>query len=420
MTRTTHPLRADAAAIVAQAVQATLPGPAVTRELKRSSHEAPVRLVACGKAAWTMAAAAHTALGVRLRAGIVVSPRGHALGPLPPLALHRAGHPLPDASSLAAADALLRLLDARRPDEQLLFLISGGASALLERPLEGVSLDELVRVQALLLRGGADIVALNTVRKHLSAIKGGRLAARFAPQPALALVLSDVIGDRLDTIGGGPLTADATTSGEAQRIAAQYALALSPGARRALAQETPKQITHVDCRLVGSVALLCEAAARAAATLGYATRILTTTLSGEARAAGRALADSARTEREPRAPSSRPLALIAGGETVVTVRGRGRGGRNQELALAAALGIAGLDGVVVAAAASDGVDGPTDAAGGIVDGGTVAALAARGLDAERLLTDNDSYRALDAVGALLRSGPSGTNVNDLALVLLAR
>lgn len=417
---TLRQLRADAASIVAQAVQATLPGPAIARELALLPHDVPVRLVACGKAAWTMAAAAHAALGARLRAGLVITPRGHARGPLPPLLLHEAAHPLPDVSSLAAAEAVLALLAARRPEEQLLFLLSGGGSALLERPLAGVTLEELVQVQARLLGGGADIVALNTVRKHLSALKGGRLAACFAPQPALLLVLSDVVGDRLDTIAGGPLTADATTSADAQRIVAAHRIPLSPAAREALALETPKCVAHVTTRLVGSVDLLCEAAARGAALRGYSPRIVTRELSGEARVTGTAWAATARAwrERAERGAAPGPLALIAGGETIVRVRGRGRGGRNQELALAAALGLAGLEGVVIAAAASDGIDGPTDAAGAIVDGSTWAAITAHGLDAQRCLDGNDSYRALDAAGALLRSGPTGTNVNDLALALV--
>ncbi|MBK8479950.1 MAG: DUF4147 domain-containing protein [Proteobacteria bacterium] len=412
-------LRDDAARIIAEAIQAALPGPAVERALALLPSASKVRLVACGKAAWTMAAAARAALGPRLHAGLVIAPPGHARGALPPLGLHEAAHPLPDASSLAAADALLRLLAERADDELLLFLLSGGSSALLERPLPGVSLDELVEIQRRLLHCAADIVAINTVRKHLSALKGGRLAACFAPQPALALILSDVVGDRLDTIGGGPLAADATTSADAQRIVAHYGIALSPSAREALATETPKQVDHVALQVIGSVGLLCEAAARAAARLGYRAEVLTTTLGGEARSAGAAWAATARARMGEGKAERQPLALIAGGETIVLVRGRGRGGRNQELALAAALGLSGVQGVVIAAAASDGVDGPTDAAGAIVDGMTLAELSARGLDAPACLDDNDSYRALDAAGALLRGGATGTNVNDLALALLS-
>jgi hydroxypyruvate reductase len=233
-------------------------------------------------------------------------------------------------------------------------------------------------------------------------------------------VLSDVLGDRLDSIASGPAYPDATTAAEARRIVEKYGLALSPQAQQALARETPKRLDNVETYIIGSVRVLCEEAARAAEQLGYRPLILTTTLDCEAREAGRFLAAIVREVLASDQPIPRPCAVILGGETVVHVRGKGLGGRNQELALAAAIGIERLSGVVIAAAGSDGTDGPTDAAGGIVDGATVERLRGAGLDALQCLEENDAYRALTASGELFKTGPTGTNVNDLALVLVGR
>jgi hydroxypyruvate reductase len=413
-------VREDAAKLLYAAIRAALPDVAVKRELARLALAGPITLVAFGKAAWRMAHAASEVLQDRIRAGIVITQYGHGGGALPNIAVREAGHPLPDANGVAATEEALRLTDNLGPQGQILLLISGGGSALFEDPVAGVSLEDLIAINDQLIRSGADIVEINTVRKRLSCIKGGRLAEHVAPARVVSLVLSDVLGDRLDSIASGPAYPDATTSAEAQRIAEKYRLALSPAVQQALTRETPKRLDNVETYLIGSVRVLCEEAARAAEPLGYRPLILTTTLDCEAREAGRFLAAMAREIVVSDQPVPKPCAVILGGETVVQVRGKGLGGRNQELALAAAIGIEGLLGTVVAAAGSDGTDGPTDAAGGIVDGATVERLRKAGLDPLQRLEDNDAYPALTAAGDLFKTGPTGTNVNDLAVVLVGR
>lgn len=413
-------LREDAASVLNAAVRAALPDIAVKRELAALDLAGPVTLVAVGKAAWRMAHAAQEVLGDRIRAGIVITKYGHSEGPLAGVEISEAGHPLPDANSVAATQEALGLVSGLGAGEQVLLLISGGGSALFEEPVQGLTLDEIIAVNDQLIRSGADIVEINTVRKRLSRVKGGRFAQHVAPARIVSLVLSDVLGDRLDSIASGPAYPDATTSEEALRIAAKYRLTLSPLAREALARETPKRLDNVETHIVGSVRVLCEAAVRAAQQLGYRPLILTTTLDCEAREAGRFLAAIGREVPAAGHPVLRPCAVIAGGETVVHVRGQGIGGRNQELAFAAAIALAGLSDVVIASAGSDGTDGPTDAAGAIVDGGTVARVHAAGLDPAQCLDNNDTYRALAASGDLFKTGPTGTNVNDLALVLVGR
>jgi glycerate 2-kinase len=411
-------LRKHAAQILDAAIKAALPDVAVARRLLSLEVDGPVTLVAIGKAAWRMARAAREVLSGRVRRGIVITKYGHSEGPLGALIVREAGHPLPDANGVAATVEALRLLDDADEAETVLFLISGGGSALFEDPAPGVTLEELSAISDRLIRSGADIVEINTVRKRLSQVKGGRFAERAAPRRILSLVLSDVLGDRLDSIASGPAHPDATTSAEALEVAERYRLTLSEPARAAVGRETPKRLDNVESHVIGSVRTLCEEAARAAEGLGYRSLLISTSLDCEARGAGAFVAAMAREIRESGRPLAPPCALVLGGETVVTVRGAGRGGRSQELALAAAVGIAGLDGIVVAAASSDGTDGPTDAAGGIVDGATAARISGNALDARRCLADNDAYRALLAAGDLFKTGPTGTNVNDLAVLLV--
>ena len=403
-------LRQRAESIWTAAIRSVLPDEAVRRALEHFHPQGRVFLVAAGKAAWQMAHAALAVLGC-VDGGIVITKYGHVSGPLPGVTCCEAGHPVPDDNSFAATQRALALVSGLRADDTVLFLLSGGGSALFEKPL--LPAEELQAITQALLACGADIVEINTIRKRLSAVKGGRFALACAPAAVYSVVLSDILGDPLDMIASGPACADSSTCRDAERVVKKYGLQLSGEARACLQRETPKHLDNVEARITGSVRELCAAAAAAARSLGYEPILLTDQLSCQAREAGVFLADIVRTHRSP----SRPLAYLAGGETVVKVTGNGRGGRNQELALAAAAGIAGVNAAVFSVG-SDGTDGPTDAAGGYADGDTLAALRAAGLDPFAVLNNNDSYTALKAVGGLLFTGPTGTNVNDVAVALI--
>ncbi len=419
-------LQEDALEIVRQAIDAVLPEAAVREALGRGELAARLReagrgrvvLAAIGKAAWRMAKAASEALGDRLAGGVLITKYGHSLGEMRGIEAFEAGHPVPDENAVRGTEALLRRVRGLSPEDTVLFLVSGGGSALFELPAEGVTLRDVADVTGQLLASGADIVEVNAVRKHLSTVKGGRFAELCAPARVLTVALSDVLGDRLDSIASGPACPDASTSEDALRVVEKYGLALPPRLTEAMKRETPKKLDNATAVAAGSVASLCAAAERAAAALGYTPLLLTSTLSCTAREAGAFLAAIAREVRASGRPIAAPCAVIAGGETVVRVTGKGKGGRNQELALSACRGIRGLRDVVVVSVGSDGTDGPTDAAGGIVDGTTAEALEASGLDVEAVLRDNDAWTALKAVDSLVITGPTGTNVNDVSFALM--
>lgn len=404
-------LRQDADQIVSASLRAVLPDEAVRRALSGFRREGKTLLVAAGKAAWQMAKAAVDTLG-HVDGGIVITKYGHVKGEIPGVECREAGHPVPDENGFRATARALELTEGLSERDTVLFLLSGGGSALFERPL--VSGEELRDVTWQLLSRGADVVEMNTVRKRLSAVKGGRFALACAPARVFGIVLSDVLGDPLDMIASGPACPDGSTCAQARAVAEKYGLRLTPGARALLDRETPKRLDNAAAQITGSVRELCAAASRECAALGYEPVLLTDRLDCEAREAGRFLADILRTH----AGGGRPLAFLAGGETVVHLTGRGLGGRNQELALAAAPGIAGISGAAVFSVGSDGTDGPTDAAGGYVDGGTDAELRGLGLDVFAVLRENDAYHALRSVGGLIVTGPTGTNVNDVAAALL--
>lgn len=405
-------LRSDAQIIISRAIQAVQPDAAVKRALQGREFPGRVVLAAAGKAAWQMARAAKDCLGERIDAGVVVTKYGHAPGEIPGCACYEGGHPVPDGNSFRGTQAALDLVSGLAEEDAVVFLLSGGGSALFEKPL--IPGEELQDVTNQLLSSGADIVEMNTIRKRLSAVKGGRFAQLCAPAQVFSIVLSDVLGDPLDMIASGPACADRSTCAQAQEIAEKYGLRLTPQARALLAQETPKVLDNVETQITGSVRELCAAAAGAARELGYEPFILTDTLCCQAREAGSFLSSIARTHWG----RGRKLAFLAGGETVVKLTGAGKGGRNQELALSAAQGIDGLDGVLIFSLGSDGTDGPTDAAGGMVDGGTAARLRERGLSIHQVLADNDAYHALAQADGLIFTGPTGTNVNDVAVVLI--
>jgi hydroxypyruvate reductase len=364
-----------------------------------------------------MAQAAEEALGSRMARGIVITKYGHSRGSIPGMEIIEAGHPVPDENTLRGTELALALAESLGAGEELLFLVSGGGSALFEKPLEGLSLAGIADINRHLLASGADIVAINTIRKRLSAVKGGRFALACAPARIFMVALSDVLGDRLDIIASGPAVADPSTREEALGLAKKYRLNLDGPARECLERETPKLIDNVETLITGSVRGLCAGAAALAKELGYAPQILCVDMDGEAREAGRLIAAIARQIGSGEFSPRRPCAIILGGETVVRLRGSGAGGRNQEIALAAAEGIAGIPNLVVASVGSDGTDGPTDAAGGIVDGRSLAALTAQGLNPSDILDNNDAYHGLKAINGLVITGPTGTNVNDLAFIL---
>lgn len=407
-------LRRDAEEIIRRSIAEVLPDAAVCRALEGRAFSGNVVLAAVGKAAWQMADAAWRCMGDRISGGAVVTKYGHSRGPIGDLAIYEAGHPVPDEGSFRGTEAVLKLVEPLGEGDTVLFLLSGGGSALFEQPL--LPPEELRDITDQLLASGADIVEMNTVRKRLSGVKGGRFAQLCAPAGVFSVVLSDILGDPLDMIASGPACPDSSTCEQAVAVAEKYGLRLSRRARALLEEETPKALENVESVVTGSVGQLCAAAAAACRELGYEPLVLTDRLCCEAREAGRFLASIARSH----AGDGRALAFLAGGETVVHLTGTGKGGRNQELALAAAEGIRGLDNALVFSLGSDGTDGPTDAAGGIVDGTTAARLEQMGLSIHQVLQSNDAYHALERVDGLLRTGPTGTNVNDVSVVLLGQ
>lgn len=405
-------LRSDADEIIRQSIHAVLPDTAVARALAGVDFLGKIYLVAIGKAAWQMARAAVDNLPHPVESGIVITKYGHIGGEIPGCQLFEAGHPVPDQNSFSATQAAVELAKSAKEGDTILFLVSGGGSALFEQPL--ISGDEMQDITDQLLRSGADIVEMNTIRKRLSGVKGGRFGLICAPAQVYAIVLSDILGDPLDMIASGPAIPDHSTCEDALRIAEKYQLRLSDAAMDCLHKETPKKLDNVRTVITGSVRELCHAAEQAAQALGYTPIMLTDQLCCQAKEAGSMLASILKTHVQ----DNRSLAFIAGGETVVRLTGKGKGGRNQELALGAAEGIAGIENAAVFSVGSDGTDGPTDAAGGYVDGNTCRKLAEAGLSAYDVLENNDAFHALEKTGGLIITGPTGTNVNDVAVGLL--
>ena len=401
----------DAKQIIQEAISAAKPD-AATAKATALLPEIKGRLipVAIGKAAWQMAKSASDRLGKKLSPGIVITKHGHSAGDLPGFTVYEAGHPVPDADTYKATEAVLRLTSDLTADDAVLFLVSGGGSALFEKPL--VPPETIEKITSHLLSSGASIGEINAIRKRLSAVKGGKFALHCAPARVFTVALSDVLGDRADVIASGPSCPDPVYKEEVLAIAGEYNLPLDAQTRCLLETETPKETPNAFMQIVGSVRQLCESAENTCLSLGYEPVILTDGLNIEAREAGKWLASLART------PVSVPTAYICGGETVVHVTGTGMGGRNQELALSAAEVLSGLQNALLFSVGSDGTDGPTAAAGGIVDGTTAAKLASLGISIPDTLADNDAYHALSAAGALLFTGPTGTNVNDLSVLLV--
>lgn len=408
-------LRQDAQLIMDNALRSAMPDTAVEKALEGFTlPKGKLVLVAAGKAAWQMAKTAADILGDKITCGAVVTKYDHVKAEIPGLECYEAGHPVPDENSFKATQRVIELVTDLSEEDAVVFLLSGGGSALFEMPL--CSGEELQDVTRQLLACGADIIEINTIRKRLSAVKGGKFAHICAPAKVFSVVLSDIIGDPLDMIASGPAYPDASTSQEAVAIAKKYNLTLTEKMWSLLEQETPKELDNVQTQITGSVKQLCKSAEETCRSLGYEPTVLTASMRCNARDAGSFLASIA----QYHADTEKSLAFIAGGETVVRLTGKGKGGRNQEIALAAAEDIAGIPGAAVFSLGSDGTDGPTDAAGGYCDFETKAVLAGQGISIPQVLQNNDAYHALAKCNGLLMTGPTGTNVNDVSVLLIKR
>ena len=411
-------LRDTVVSTAISAIESVLPEQAVREALSARPvpEQGTVVLIAVGKAAWRMADAVYKTLCSRISRGCVITKGGHSMGPIGKLEIFEAAHPVPEERNLEATRRALSMVGGLQKDDTVLFLISGGASALFELPQPGVSLNDVSEMTAQLLASGANIVEINTLRKRVSSVKAGRFALACRPASVRAIVLSDVLGDRLDSIASGPAHPDPYGREDALAVVEKYKLHLPRNVMEKLDVETPKSLDNVTTQITGSVSLLCQAANESLTRKGFSTVLLTTSLDCEAASAGSFFAAIAREAVRTRKTRTSPLAFIAGGETVVRLKGQGKGGRCQEIALSASLGLRGLEGTVLAALGSDGTDGPTDAAGGIVDGSTAKKIRLCGLNPEAMLEDNDAYNALKAAGDLFTTGPTGTNVNDLIVL----
>ncbi len=437
-----HHVRPELDRVLAAALVAVEPGEAVKRAIKLQDGELLVGeqryslaskqravVVGAGKASAPMAAAVEQVLGDALPiTGSVTVRYGHA-APTRAVHIREASHPIPDAAGVDATRAIVELLEETTADDLVICVISGGGSAMLTLPVDRISLEDMQQTTDALLRSGASINEINVVRKHLDRVKGGGLARLAAPAQVITLVLSDVVGNPLDAIASGPTVPDTSTWAEASAVFDHHALwSLVPvsvverlrAGLKGLLPDTPKPgdplFAHTQTVVVGSNLLAGAAAASTASDMGFRTQVLTTYVEGEAREVGRVLAGLLREVDASGHPLPRPCLLVAGGETTVTVRGDGLGGRNQELALAAAFGLRGVRDVLLASIGTDGNDGPTDAAGAFVDGSTLDRAAALGLDPQAFLANNDSYRFFDRLGDLIRTGPTNTNVNDVYLL----
>lgn len=408
-------LRSDADTIIQDVLEDVLPDKAVRQVLERTHfQEGKIILISVGKAGWQMAKTASDMLGERITQGIVITKYKHSKGELPGIQVMEAAHPVPDENSFKATQEALRLVQNLTAEDTVLFLLSGGGSSLFEKPLVEKKTIEFITQQ--LLNCGADIVEINTIRKRLSGVKGGRFALACEPAKICNIILSDIIGDPLDMIASGPTAEDKTTCEQAMEVVKKYSLQITDEVKTHLQEETPKILNNIETYVTGSVKCLCEAAVKSCEKLGYETAILTTSLTCEAKEAGSFLASIARENQS----TNKSLAFIAGGETVVQVTGTGKGGRNQELAISAAAGISGLQNTIIFSIGSDGSDGPTDAAGGFVDGETQNKLKEKGILISDVLQNNDAYHALQASGGLIITGATGTNVNDVAVILIKR
>lgn len=408
-----YDLRKDAAKIIRESISSALPGKNVRELLFQADvGQGKLIVIAVGKAAYKMAEAAWDVLRDRITEGLIVTKEGSEVGELPGFRIILAGHPYPNKASYEAADTAIEMVKDLSPEDHVLFLLSGGASSLFEKPM--ISEESYHFINDKLLASGANINEINTVRKHLSFVKGGRFAKICEPAVVNTILLSDVIGNDISMVGSGPTVEDRTTGQEAFSIIEKYHIRVPADVIQVLLADTPKTLRNVTHEVIGDIHLMIAKARQCAERLGYQTVVLTESLDCEASEAGRFMASIARTF----SPLKEHIAFILGGETTVHLKGTGKGGRNQEMALACARGIQGLENVLFFSVGSDGTDGPTDAAGGIVDGFTVERIRKNGMDPYKMLENNDAYNALKAAGALVMTGATGTNVNDLSVLLI--
>lgn len=408
-------LREEAGAIIEYAISKVQPRIAVERALENLGDvTGRLVVIAIGKAAWQMGKAASDLLGNKITKGIVITKYGNNKGVITGMEICEAGHPIPDKNSFESTRKAVQLVEDLTDKDLVLMLISGGGSALFEIPL--CTEESLIDITRQLLCCGAEVGEINIIRKRLSAVKGGKFAKLCEPASVYSVIMSDLLGDPLDMIASGPTVPDVGTCEMAEEVVKKYNLFLPEDSLPLLKKETPKACENGRAIVTGSVKELCAAAAWKCEQLGYKTQILATENCCLAREAGTLLASIAKEYQE----SKTSMAFIIGGETAVMLTGSGIGGRNQELALAAARGISGLKNTAVFSIGSDGIDGPTDAAGGFADGDTYGKLQEEGYSVSSSLLQNDSYRTLKAVGGLIITGPTGTNVNDFACVLIKR
>lgn len=439
----TEKMRNDAYSILSEAISAVDPSACIYRSMNKESGTVIINgssydlslydniyAIAFGKAAISMSKAIEDILGDFLTGGIAVTKHGFA-DSLAKMKVYEANHPIPDANSIAAGQAVHDFLEHTGENDLIFFLISGGGSALITLPRKEVTITDIVKLTAGIMRAGATIDELNTIRKHLCSIKGGGLAKMAYPSQSVSLILSDVVGDPLDVIASGPTVPDTSTFDDFHEIVQRYGLKLSPAVSGLLEDglegvidETPTSGAHVFERashyLVGNNSLALQEAQKKASDLGYNTTILTSSIVGEAKEVAKVFAAIAREERLRRTPLELPACILAGGETTVTMKGKGAGGRCQEMALSFGIEVADLEGLLFLAAGTDGNDGTTDHAGAFADGDTVQRGKNLQMDARRELYDNNSYDYFKETGDLITTGPTGTNVMDIYMILVER
>ena len=397
----------DALKIIDAALKNSDPYKNVTDALSEKEYPDNLTVIAAGKAACTMAKAAYDILGEKINKGFVLTKYFHSF-PMPDVFnVFEAGHPLPDENSVKHTKTIVDYAKNLTEEDTILFLLSGGASALFE--LSAVSLAELISTTDKLLRCGADITEINIIRKKLSEVKGGKFA-KMCRCSIECLILSDVLGDRIEMIASGPCCSDNSTADDVSQIINKYSLDLKSDFNF-----DKTAVTNAENKIIGSLSMLCNGAKICAEELGYNAEIITTSLSGEAQSVGKEIVEKAILFSQK--PHSK-TAFIYGGETTVTVKGNGKGGRNQEIALSASIALKNQPDILLFSLGSDGTDGPTDAAGGIVDGNSYNKMSAAGISPEKYLSNNDSYNALDSISALIKTGPTGTNVNDITVVII--
>jgi glycerate 2-kinase len=414
MENLTDKMRKDVLEIGIKAIEKMHPELLLTKHLHDLNVTGNLYILAIGKAAWTMANAVYKKYGNQINGGIVITKYHHSEGKIGNLEIREAGHPYPDENSLKATSEVLGFAKDLDESDTLILLISGGASALFELPFTGIDLRDIISMSKKLMNSGASIHELNTVRKHLSAVKGGRLAEIIQPARIISFVLSDVIGDDLDVIASGSVHLDNSTSDDALEILQKYKIEISDSINEAIQTETPKQLPKIETSIIGNVSDLCEKAVEISQQKGYKPIIIDKAIEGDVKQTAAKLFENLKKFRNQ---GNVPCALIMGGEPVVSMTGRGKGGRNQHLALLMAKKLSGIDNVAFLALASDGTDGPTDAAGGLIDGTSWQRIKEVGIAPDIALKNYDSYNALKAVGDLVITGPTGTNVNDLMLIL---